>query len=65
MKVSADDARSVAQTSAVKVTERRAMKSTPKNKRKDTKRRASQKEVPGGIDGNPTSATTMHRQSIQ
>ncbi len=33
--VSADDTGSVAQTSEVKVKERRAMKSTPKNKRKD------------------------------
>ncbi len=61
--VSADDTRSVAQTSAVKVTERRAMKRRPKNKRKDAKRRVSQKEVPGGIGGNPTSGTTLHRQS--
>ncbi len=61
--VSADDTGSVAQTSEVKVKERRAMKSTPKNKRKDAKRMASQKEVPGGIGGNPTPGTTMHRQS--
>ncbi len=46
--VSAGDTRSVAQTSAVKETERRAKKSTPKDKRKDTKRGASKKEAPGG-----------------
>ncbi len=62
--VSADDTRSVAQTSAVKVTERGAMKSTPKNKIKDAKRRASQKEVPGGIGGTPTSGITIPRHSI-
>ncbi len=63
MDVSADDRRSATQTSAVKVTERMAKKRTPKNKIKYAKRAASQKDVPGGIGGNPTSGTTVHRQS--
>ncbi len=52
MDIRIDDKHSATLTSAVEVTERRATKRTPKNKRKDAKWKASQEEIPSGIGGN-------------